>query len=364
MVNKQESQPRIVTLERPKHHHALLTVADGRMLGLDDRGHLALFDEADDRVIWDRAAEGVKHVATGKELAADIHDDVCTLSVGWEKKDLRFRHGPEKLPSAYVAHLRQEGWVCLNSILPPEMVERLERIACTGRHEHLEQDNDIPKICQDAAVGKAVAEPVSLWVLREYLQTRDIHLGHPPGFNVLPPETLAQAGRRWHSDIPYTPSTSPQPVFPRKGPPKACNRNTFVSDFTHLNGATLFTPGSHLVDSGPPEEWNAPLQSGELPYSGPEATVLEAPGGSMILYDARTWHRAGFNRSDCKRGMMATNYATPDVVPKRDTRPACQRLHQSAVYRELNAREQRDVTDLLMNVPDFVASAPRSASPI
>ena len=254
--------------------------------------------------------------------------------------------------------------MCLNSILPPEAVERLERVACTGRHAHLEQDNDTPKICQDAAVGKAVAEPVSLWVLREYLQTRDIHLGHPPGFNVLPPETLAQAGRRWHSDIPYTPSTSPQPVFPREGPPKACNRNTFVSDFTHLNGATMFRPGSHLVDSGPPEEWNAPLQSGELPYSGPEATVLEAPGGSMILYDARTWHRAGFNRSDHKRGMMATNYATPDVVPKRDTRPACRRLHRSAVYRELNAREQRDVTDLLMNVPDFAAGAPPSAPPV
>ena len=98
------------------------------------------------------------------------------------------------------------------------------------------------------------------------------------------------------------------------------------------------------------------MQNGELPYSGPEATVLEAPGGSMILYDARTWHRAGFNRSDHKRGMMATNYATPDVVPKRDTRPACERLHQAPVYRELNAREQRDVTDLLMKVPDFVAS--------
>ena len=74
----------------------------------------------------------------------------------------------------------------------------------------------------------------------------------------------------------------------------------------------MFTPGSHLVDSGPPDEWNAPLQNGELPYSGPQATVLEAPSGSMILYDARTWHRAGYNRSDHKRGMMATNYATGD----------------------------------------------------
>ena len=361
MANKQESQPQIVTLERPQHRHVLLTAADGRMLGLDDNGYLALFDEAGDRVIWNRAAEGVKHVATGKDVAVDIGDDVCTVSVGADEVDLQICHGPEKLPSEYLEHLRREGWVCLNSILPPEFVERLQRVACTNRYEHLEQNNDIPKICQDAAVGRAIAEPVSLWVLREYLQSRDIHLGHPPGFNVLEPETLARAGRRWHSDIPYTRSASPQPVFPRKGPPKACNRNTFVSDFTHLNGATMFKPGSHLVDSGPPEEWNAALQNGELPYSGPEATVLEAPGGSMILYDARTWHRAGFNRSDYKRAMMATNYETPDVVPKRDTRPACERLHRAPVYRELNAREQRDVTDLLMKVPDFVA---RRQSPL
>ena len=356
MANQQESQARLVTLERPEHHYALLTAADGGMLGLNDDGDLALFDEAGDRVIWDRAAKGVKHVATGKDVVADVGNGVCTLSVGPDEVDFEIRHGPERLPSEYLEQLQHEGWVCLNSILPPEIVERLQRVACTGRYEHLEQNRDSPKICQDAAVGKAIAEPVSLWVLREYLQSRDIHLGHPPGFNVLPPETLAQAGRRWHSDIPYTRSASPQPVFPRKGPPKACNRNTFVSDFSYLNGATMFKPGSHLVDSGPPDEWNAALKNDELPYGGPEATVLEAPGGSMILYDARTWHRAGYNRSDHKRAMMATNYETPDVLPKRDTRPACARLHQSPVYQELNAREQRDITDLLMKVPDFVAS--------
>jgi len=356
VVIQRESQPQIVTLERPRHHYILLFAANGSMLGLKENGDLALCDDADDRVIWDRTADGLKHVATGTDIAVDFGDEVCTLFIGSEDVELHTGHGPEKLPSECLEHLRREGWACLNSILSPEIVERLERVACTGPFEHLEQNQDAPKICQDFAVGKAVAEPVSLWVLREYLQTRDIHLGHPPGFNVLEPETVPRAGRRWHSDIPYTPSKSPQPVFPRNGPPKACNRNTFVSDFSYENGATMFKPGSHLVDSGPPEEWNAPLQSGELPYGGPEVTVLEAPSGSMILYDARTWHRAGYNRSAHKRGMMATNYETPDVVPKRDTRPACEKLHKSEAYQELNAREQRDVTDLLTKVPDFLSS--------
>ena len=356
MEDQQESQPQVITLERPKHHHVLLTTADGRMLGLSAEGALALFDEASDDVIWDRTAGGVKHVVTGMDIAIDSTNDTCTLSVGADEVDITISHGPEKLPSEYLEHLQREGWTCLNSILPPEIVAGLERVACTGPYEHLEQNQDSPKICQDAAVGIAVAEPISLCILREYLQTSDIHLGHPPGFNVLPPETLAQAGRSWHSDIPYTRSSSPQPVFPRVGPPKACNRNTFVSDFSHLNGATMLRPGSHLLDSNPPAEWNAPVEKGEQPYSGPEATVVEAPAGSMFLYDARTWHRAGYNRSEHKRGMMATNYETLDVIPKRDTRPACGKLHRSPVYQELNAREQRDVTDLLMKVLDYEES--------
>ena len=353
MVNQAESHPQVLTLERPKHHHVLLTTSEGHMLGLNDDGGLALLEDAGDKVIWDRSATRVKHTLTGKDIDLEVGNDVCTLSVGSDEVELTISHGPEKLPSEYLEQLHREGWVCLNSILSRDIVDGLEQIACTGPYEHLEQ-KDGPKICQGSAVGKAVAEPVSLWVLREYLQTPDIHLGHPPGFNVLPPETIASAGRGWHSDIPYTKSRSPQPVFPREGPPKACNRNTFVSDFSYMNGATMLKAGSHLLDSGPPAEWNAALENDELPYSGPEATVVEAPAGSMFLYDARTWHRAGYNRTEHKRGMMATNYETPDVVPKRDTRPVCEKLHKSPVYQELNARQQRDVTDLLMKVPDYV----------
>ena len=58
---------------------------------------------------------------------------------------------------------------------------------------------------------------------------------------------------------------------------------------------------SHLLDSLPPESWNAPLVNNEMPYSGPEAKVVQAPSGSLFLYDARTWHRAGYNLSDNKK---------------------------------------------------------------
>lgn len=73
-------------------------------------------------------------------------------------------------------------------------------------------------------------------------------------------------------------------------------RNFCISDFCKENGATVFKLGSHVLAEGPLKEWgngNAYMQRGHraehgIPYRGPEADVLEAPGGSIIVYDTRT----------------------------------------------------------------------------
>lgn len=117
----------------------------------------------------------------------------------------------------------------------------------------------------------------------------------------------------------------------------------------------MFKLGSHLADTPPPPEWNQfrDAKPGErgLPYGGPEADVVEAPGGSIILYDARTWHRAGINRSQHKRAAMLSTFQTVDVVPKTDTKYAYGRLLKSPVYQELDAREQHEIADLFLNQP-------------
>ena len=353
MENQQEFQERAITIKRPEHHFAFLVAPDGAMLGLDDHGDFALYNDADDRVIWDRATGGMKHVATGKDVPAIINEDTCTLQVGSDEVIFTISHGPEKLPSLYLEHLKREGWVCVTCILTPAVLEGLERVAGTDRYEHLEMSNDIPKLCQDVAVGKAVTEPVSLWLIRQYMQTRELHLGHPPGFRVLDPDDGVSRVGGWHSDIPYS-SSSGSNSADRKGPVKAVQRNVCVTDFTKIRGATVFKLGSHLADTSPPPEWNPARHDGPpdaRPYSGPEADVLEAPGGSIILYDARTWHRAGFNRSEHKRAAMLQSFQTVDVIPKRDTRHVCGRLNESSVYQDLNNREQREITDLLLNQP-------------
>lgn len=352
MEQQETFEEQVIKVPRPDHHFVLLRASSGAMLGLDDKGELALFDDGDDRVIWDQVADGVKHVVTGRVVNVDVVDSSCRLSINSAEMTFDICHGPDRLPSEYLEILKRDGFVCLPCILPPEVVEGLQRVSCTDDYEDLEINNDIPKICQDVAVGRALVEPVSLWVLRQYLQTRELHVGHPPGFGVVQSDQLARAGRGWHSDVPYTRSASGQ-LFDRDGPPKACNRNVVVTDFTRENGATVFRAGSHLIDSPPPEDWNAPLQEDPpgLPYHGPEATIYEAPAGSVSLYDSRTWHRAGFNRSGRKRAAMLTSIQVPEVIPKRDSRPACEKLNKSPVFAQLDEREQREVSELLSNQP-------------
>jgi len=60
MGKRKEFQERVVKVERPIHHFVFLIAPDGGMLGMDDDGELALYDEANDRVMWNRVPEGVK----------------------------------------------------------------------------------------------------------------------------------------------------------------------------------------------------------------------------------------------------------------------------------------------------------------
>ncbi|MYD42556.1 MAG: hypothetical protein F4W90_01535 [Gammaproteobacteria bacterium] len=349
-----EFQERAVTVPTPQNHYSFLVADNGLMLGLNDAGELADFAEASDQVIWQAAEADLTHVASQTSFSVSQQEGRCDLIVDGVSRSYVIAHGPEKLPSAYLAHLRAEGWVCLTSILPPEVVDSLQRVAGSDAYEHLTMNNDSPKICQDVAVGIAISEPISIWLIREYMSTRDLHLGHPPGFAVLRPYDGESPVQGWHADIPYIPSIGGNLVADRNGPIKAVQRNVCVSDFRKANGATAFKLGSHVLDS-PPENWNPARHGGPTnarPYSGPEADVLEAPAGSIILYDARTWHRAGFNHSTRKRAAMLQSFQAADVIPKRDTRPTCAQLHASPVYQDLNRRQQADITELLMNQPD------------
>ena len=340
---------------------------------------LAIFDDVDDKAIWE-SVEGetvYRHVVTDLILEAEAagstegcylcHKGVRLASDGTaaanEGAIFSPGHGPAHLPSEYLKTLQENGWVCLPSIISPDVVEELERISCTGRWDHETYDRSKGALVKGVAVARAAAEPVSLWLMRQYMRTREIRLGHPPGFAILTPDDGERDVQGWHSDFPYhwgifaTRGTGPE-IPPHNFPElvMGVQRNLCVSEFRKENGATCFKLGSHTLGEGPPDEWGPGhiyRQPGYraahgLPYNGPDADVVEAPGGSYILYDSRVWHRAGVNRTDRKRAAMLQAVIPVYIVPKTDTSRAYRNFIESPFANELTPLELKELKALMI----------------
>ena len=373
-------QERVVRVERPSAHWTLLRAPDGEFLGVSDDGGLAVFDYVDDKAIWESVESGTayRHVVTDLVLEMEAmgtargcylsHKGTRLASDGSAAVDAGAifspGHGPAHLPSEYLKTLKENGWVCLPSIIAPDVVEELERISCTGRWNHEIYDRSKGALVQSVAVAQAASEPVSLWVMRQYMQTNEIRLGHPPGFAILPPDDGERDVQGWHSDFPYhwgifaTRGTGPE--IPRHNFPElvmGVQRNLCVSDFRKENGATCFKLGSHVLGEGPPDEWGPGHIYREpgyraahgLPYNGPEADVVEAPGGSYILYDSRVWHRAGVNRTARKRAAILQAIIPMYIMPKTDTSRAYRNLIESPIVEELTPLELRELKSLMIS---------------
>ncbi len=74
---------------------------------------------------------------------------------------------------------------------------------------------------------------------------------------------------------------------PWSADPQGMNVAWLLDDFTEANGATRIVPGSHKLNRAP------------RPDEGEVATVpLEAPAGSIVVFESRVWHKTGFNRAE------------------------------------------------------------------
>ncbi len=78
-----------------------------------------------------------------------------------------------------------------------------------------------------------------------------------------------------------------------------------VTDFTTENGATVFVPGSHLSGLQP-----------DYHHDFADAVPAEMPAGSIVLWDGRTWHATGANRTqDEYRIGVTNNMVAPMIRP-------------------------------------------------
>lgn len=365
-MSQNELSPRVHTIERPEHHYSYLIAPNGDWLASADGKTLHLQGFVDDQSIWDIDDAGFRHVASGLTLEATSIEigrqsqlrlsgaAIAADGTAGDAAEFLIDHGPEKLPSQYLERLRKDGYVSLPCILSADIVDGLQMVGCVEDYEDREPGTVHPLV-MDVSVTRATTEPVSLWLAQQYMQHRDIRLGHPPSVTALAPDDGKREVTGWHTDYPYL-----QGVEDRVGASSnlvlGMQRNTCVSDFTVENGATMFKLGSHALDARPLTEWGLTSntmmlghreQQG-LPYSGEEATVIEAPAGSMILYDARNWHCAGINLTGKKRGAMIQAFVPSYIIPFMDTSAAFKAFLESDIIDEVTERQSLELEKLML----------------
>ena len=82
--------------------------------------------------------------------------------------------------------------------------------------------------------------------------------------------------------------------------PQGANAAWCLDDFTADNGATCFVPGSHRLHRPPGPDDHA------------VAVPMEAPAGTLVVFESRLWHRTGFNRThDQRRAGLFGWYTRP-----------------------------------------------------
>lgn len=110
------------------------------------------------------------------------------------------------------------------------------------------------------------------------------------------PGSITRARNRGHhvggDELMLVPSISPAVV---------CNAMWMLDEFTADNGATIVVPGSHL--SGRQPDATLDVDANWVPAVGPP--------GSVVIFEGRTWHSTGVNRTTATRTGLTTNFCAP-----------------------------------------------------
>jgi len=93
-----------------------------------------------------------------------------------------------------------------------------------------------------------------------------------------------------------------------------CNSMWLLDDFTETNGATRVVPGTHRIRRLPYEEMPDP----GAPH--PREVKLVAPAGTVIVFNAHTWHSGTRNESSRPRRAMHAFFCRRDQPQQTNQR--------------------------------------------
>lgn len=93
---------------------------------------------------------------------------------------------------------------------------------------------------------------------------------------------------------------------------KVCNSIWLLDDFSKANGATRLVPGTHVNARLPQEVMTNPLE----PH--PNELVIEAPAGSVFIFNSHTWHGGTTNTTATPRRAIHSYFCRGDQPQQID----------------------------------------------
>lgn len=93
-----------------------------------------------------------------------------------------------------------------------------------------------------------------------------------------------------------------------------CNSLWMLDDFTEENGATRLVPGSHRWGLAPGDVLQDPKSA------NPDQVLATGRAGTVVVFNAHTWHGGTLNRSAAPRRAMHGYFGRRDVPQQTDQR--------------------------------------------
>ena len=201
------------------------------------------------------------------------------------------------------------GYLIVEDAISPEMVDALETVADrldaeerakTGLAPHkllskfrtVIEDDILLELLDNKKVFPLLWDILG-WNIQLYIS----HLiMYPPEPSDTP--RIAKAAH-WHQD-----GGRPVPEMERPHPRLSLKVSYWLTDVTDRdNGAMRLIPGSHKLDTRPPNRDNDP-------DGDPEGAIdLLVKRGTAVLFDRRMWHSRGWNFSDVTRKVLFMGYS-------------------------------------------------------
>ena len=201
------------------------------------------------------------------------------------------------------------GYLIVEDAISPEMVDALEKVADrldteerakTGLAPHkllskfrtVIEDDLLLELLDNKKVFPLLWDILG-WNIQLYIS----HLiMYPPE----PPDTpRVTKAAHWHQD-----GGRPVPEMERPHPRLSLKVSYWLTDVPDRdNGAMRLIPGSHKLDTRPPNRDNDP-------DGDPEGAMdLIVKRGTAVLFDRRMWHSRGWNFSDVTRKVLFMGYS-------------------------------------------------------